>query len=242
MEPAPATAPGTAAGAVAFDLFGTLVPEYTKQEFYATVDAIADAVRADRAAFREAWIATAPQRQTGGFATIADNVVAVCSELRLRADANAIERGLVPRAQMYARWFHPREGALETLETLRARGYPLALVSMCAPDTPALWRATEMAPLVDVTVFSCEAGVRKPEPEIYRLATDRLGVEPTACVYVGDGAYGEMTGAATVGMHPYLLVDPSIDDPGAMLTPQRDAWDGPTISHLTELLAFLPGP
>jgi putative hydrolase of the HAD superfamily len=223
-----------------FDLFGTLVPEYTKAEFYATVDAIADAVGADRTAFREGWIATAPQRQTGGFATIEDNVAAVCTALGVVADPAAIERGLVPRAQMYARWFHPRDGALESLRSLRDRGYPLALVSMCAPDTPALWRATEMAALVDVTVFSCEEGLRKPDPEIYRLATDRLGVAPAACVYVGDGAYGEMTGAAAIGMHPYLLVDPSIEDPEAMLTPERDSWDGPRIAHLTELLALLP--
>ncbi len=223
-----------------FDLFGTLVPEYTKAEFYATVDAIADAVGADRAAFRDGWIATAGRRQTGGFATIEDNVAAVCSELRIEADPAAIERGLAPRAEMYARRFHPRDGAVHTLRTLRDRGYPLALVSMCAPDTPALWLATELASLVDVTVFSCEVGLRKPDAAIYRLAADRLGVEPPACVYVGDGAYGEMNGAAAVGMHPYLLVDPEIVDPGAMLTPERDAWDGPTIAHLSELLGFLP--
>jgi putative hydrolase of the HAD superfamily len=229
------------AEAVVFDLFGTLVPEYTKQEFFATVDAIADAVGAAGMAFRAAWVETAPARQTGGFATIEDNVRAICDDLGLSADDEALRRGLVPRAEMYARRFHPRDGALEILSKLRSRGYPLGLVSMCAPDTPALWAGTAMASIVDVTVFSCEVGLRKPDPAIYRLASGRLGVEPATCVYVGDGAYGEMTGAASVGMHPFLVVDPSIDDREAMLTPERDTWSGPTIAHLTELLPLLPG-
>jgi putative hydrolase of the HAD superfamily len=227
--------------AVIFDLFGTLVPEYTKAEFSATIDAIADAVNADRVAFREAWSDSAAARQTGGYATIEDNVRDLCRSLGLSPDERSIAIGLEPRAAMYARRFHPRDGAVETLATLRGRGYPIAMISMCAPDTPALWRATEMAPLVDVTVFSCEVGLRKPEPEIYLLATDGLGVEPSHCVYVGDGAYGELTGAAALGMRPYLVLDPAIDDPDAMLTPERDGWEGPTIAALDELLAFLPG-
>ncbi|MGZ8580700.1 MAG: hypothetical protein ACXWW9_05390 [Actinomycetota bacterium] len=38
--------------AVIFDLFGTLVHELPSDEFWASVDAIADAVGAERAAFR----------------------------------------------------------------------------------------------------------------------------------------------------------------------------------------------
>jgi putative hydrolase of the HAD superfamily len=142
---------------------------------------------------------------------------------------------------MYRRWFHPRAGAVEVLSALRTRGYPIALVSMCAPDTPALWHSTELAALVDAEVFSSETGLRKPEPAIYLEAASRLDVASDRCVYVGDGAYGELTGAAAVGMHPYLLVDPDLDH-AAMLTPERDAWDGATIADLRDVLTFLPGP
>lgn len=227
--------------AVLFDLYGTLVPEYSKADFYASVAAMAGAVDADGDAFRAAWDATARARQTGGFTSVEDNVRAICDELGLHPDDDDIARGLEPRAAMYRRWFHPRVGAVETLTALRSRGYPIALVSMCAPDTPALWRTTELAALVDATVFSSETGLRKPEPEIYLEATSRLGVAPDRSVYVGDGAYGELTGAAAVGMHPYLLVDAELDH-AAMLTPERDAWDGATIADLRDVLSFLPGP
>ena len=81
--------------------------------------------------------------------------------------------------------------------------------------------------------------MRPPDPAIYLAATDGLGVAPEACLYCGDGAYGELTGAAAVGMTPYLIRDPSLDQEG-LLTPERDAWDGPVIGDLRELLALLP--
>jgi len=225
---------------VIFDLFGTLVHELPRADFYASVDAIADAVDADRVAFRARWDASARARQTGVFEDMAANVRAICDELGVPATEEAVAAGLKARWLMYERWYRPRDGTVETLAVLRRREYPLGLVSMCAPDTPALWRASPLGGSVDVEVFSSEVGLRKPDPAIYRLATARLGVSSEGCVYVGDGAYGELTGAAAVGMVPYLLRDPLVDHE-AMLTPERDAWAGATIADLREVLELVPG-
>ncbi len=225
--------------AVIFDLFGTLVYELPREEFWASVDAIAIELGAGSGPFRQAWEATSQARQTGAFADIEENVRAICEDLDVAFDAPRVASALEERRAMYERWFRPREGALETLGALRARGYPLALVSQCAPDTPALWRASVLAGMVDVEVFSSEVGLRKPDPAIYRLAAERLGVVCEGCVYVGDGAYGELTGAAALGMVPYLLHDPDLDHE-AMLTPERDPWAGPTIAQLREVLELVP--
>lgn len=225
--------------AIVFDLFGTLVPEYTKVDFYGAISAAARELGADGEAFRAEWDRTAVGRQTGGFPDMAANVRAICDVLGIVADDAAIDRALTAREAMYRAGFYPREGALETLSELRARGYPIALVSMCAPDIPARWRASVMAPFVEVTVFSSETGLRKPDPAIYLAATQALGVAPEACVYCGDGAYGELTGAAAVGMTPFLIRDPSLDHEG-LVTPQRDAWEGAVIGDLRELLDMLP--
>jgi FMN phosphatase YigB (HAD superfamily) len=104
--------------AVLFDLYGTLVPEYSKADFYASVAAMAEAVGADVEAFRTVWDATARARQTGGFATVEDNVRAVCDDLGLVPSDLAIARGLEPRAAMYRRWLHSRSGAFEVLRFL----------------------------------------------------------------------------------------------------------------------------
>jgi putative hydrolase of the HAD superfamily len=226
--------------AVVFDLFGTLVPEYAREEFFGTVDEAARLLGCDVEAFRAEWIATAPQRQTGGFTSIEDNVRAICSAIGAsEPDEAHLAVALRPRAEMYERKFRPRPGALETLRELETRGYPVALVSMCAPDTPALWRASPLAPFVDVEVFSCEVGLRKPDPAIYRAAADGLGVAPERCLYCGDGAYGELSGAEAVGMTAYLIRDHELH-PDDALRPDPEEWAGPAVDDLRELLGLLP--
>jgi putative hydrolase of the HAD superfamily len=42
--------------------------------------------------------------------------------------------------------------------------------------------------VTDVAVFSCDVGLAKPDPAIYRVAADRLGADPTDCVFIGGGA------------------------------------------------------
>jgi len=226
--------------AVVFDLYGTLVDEFRRDEFVAHVRAMAGDLGADPEAFERGWHDTAMERQTGRHATVADNLRQVCEALGLRVDDAAMEVALARRAALYERAFRPRPGAEETLAAVKARGYPVALVSMCAPDTPDLFRALAMARHVDVEVFSSEVGLRKPDPEIYLAATDRLGVDPVDCLYVGDGAYGELGGAAAVGMTPVLIRDPD-EEPGSALRPEEESWTGATIAHLREVLDLLDG-
>jgi len=44
----------------------------------------------------------------------------------------------------------------------------------------------EVFALFDAVIESAQAGVRKPDPAIYRMMCERLGVEPAACVYLDD--------------------------------------------------------
>ena len=227
--------------AVIFDLYGTLVPEFPRSAFYDTVEHMAATLGADPVAFRAEWDRTAVGRQTGVYPDgMQGNLRAICAALAMPAPSEAvIEDALAPRAAMYRRWFHPREGALEVLTELRAREILTAVISMCAPDTPAMWRASPLGGLVDVEVFSSEVGMRKPDAAIYRYATDRLGVHPAACLYCGDGAYGELTGASAVGMRAYLIRPPDLNVAESLTPePERD-WQGPVVADLRELLAFV---
>ena len=233
---------GTAAvsfEAVVFDLYGTLVDEFPRALFFETLEAMADALGAPREAFRADWESTAIARQTGVYATVEDNVLAICDVLGVPVHADGLSRAMALRAEMYDRSFRPKPAALETLRAICERGLPIALVSMCAPDTPALWRATELAAFVDVEVFSSEVGLRKPDPAIYEAACDGLGIDATSCLYVGDGAYGELSGAAALGMTAVLVRDPT-ETPGQMLRPEsEDTWDGRTIASLAEVVSLL---
>lgn len=224
--------------AVIFDLFGTLVYEFPKADWDAWLDTTAAIVEADRDAFHAAWAATAIDRQTGRAGSIEENLRTIAARAGAWPTDAQIAEALEARNGLYRKWFVPRPGAEEILRELRAAEVPTALISMCAPDTPALWRNSPLAGLVDVEVFSCEAGLRKPEPEIYLLACERLGVDATRCFYVGDGAYGELTGATAVGMYAVLIRDPAEDENEA-LRPEAEDWSGPAMADLREIGALL---
>jgi len=82
-------------------------------------------------------------------------------------------------------------------------------------------------------VFSCDVGVSKPDPRIYEIACERLGVEPDECLFVGDGANDELPGAERVGMTAVQL-----RAPGESLTSSGEAWRGATIESLSDVLTI----
>jgi putative hydrolase of the HAD superfamily len=234
------TEPKNQIDAVVFDLFGTLVPEFPKQDFLSVLTGMAQILGVDRDQFLRGWDSAAIARQTGAQGDMETSVLAICERLGVVPNAVELAQAMQVRSAMYRRWFHPAEGALETVGELKRRGYLVGLISMCTPDAPAMWRATALAPLVAVAVFSSEVGLRKPDPAIYLYACERLGVAPDRCLYCGDGSYGELTGAAAVGMTPYLIRDR--EEEVEMLRPEVEDWAGPSISDLRELLALLPAP
>ena len=79
-------------------------------------------------------------------------------------------------------------------------GFRIGLVTDCSWETVLLWPETPLPPYFDSTVFSCAVGMRKPDPRIYALACDQLGLAPERCLYVGDGDSDELAGAERVGM------------------------------------------
>jgi putative hydrolase of the HAD superfamily len=125
----------------------------------------------------------------------------------------------------------PITGAVETITALRGRGLKTGLITVCSEDVALMWPETEFPGLFDVEVFSATCGLRKPDPRIYRLALDELGVEPEEAVFVGDGANDELAGAERVGMRAV-----GVESPGGELP---DDWAGPRIRALQELLELV---
>jgi putative hydrolase of the HAD superfamily len=59
--------------------------------------------------------------------------------------------------------------------------------------------AGEVMALFDAVIESAKTGIRKPDPRIYRMMCDALGVEPQACVYLDDLG-GNLKPARAMGM------------------------------------------
>lgn len=93
-------------------------------------------------------------------------------------------------------------GAQSALEWLADRGVSVAIVSntMRTPGA-VLGQIVEGAGLpFKVLTFSDECGIRKPDPEIFRLTLRQLGVAPEHAVHVGDDPILDVEGALDAGM------------------------------------------
>lgn len=68
---------------------------------------------------------------------------------------------------------------------------------------------TDFGELFDGVVISCEVGMRKPEPAIFRHAAELIGLPPAACVFVDD-VEANITAAQACGMTGVLHCDPLV--------------------------------
>jgi putative hydrolase of the HAD superfamily len=139
------------------------------------------------------------------------------------------------RADFVRHCLVPRAGAVETLAELRARGYKIGLITVCTEDVELLWPESAFAGLFDAEIFSNAVGLSKPDPRIYQLCCDELGVEPREAVFVGDGANDELEGARRVGLRPILIHRPGEDPVWAEVR----AWDGLRMTSIPEVLEVL---
>jgi putative hydrolase of the HAD superfamily len=100
--------------------------------------------------------------------------------------------------------FQTLGAAQALLEALRSRGIKTGVILNSWPDPGRVLRAdierAGLTGLLDTIVISSEVGMRKPDPGIFRLALDELGVEPHDAMFVGDRLDTDVQGAAAVGM------------------------------------------
>lgn len=89
---------------------------------------------------------------------------------------------------------------LDTLKKIHDKGIKIGLISNADIIDSKHWNKSPLAKLFDAAIFSCNVGLLKPEPEIYKLAMDMLGTEPEASIFIGDGGSDELYGAKRAGM------------------------------------------
>jgi putative hydrolase of the HAD superfamily len=94
------------------------------------------------------------------------------------------------------------EAMVEAVRAVKAAGVPTGLISNSWGGT-SYDRVRDPAELFDAMIISGEVGLHKPEPEIFRLGAERLGVAPGACVFVDD-LRENCEGAEAVGMTAIL--------------------------------------
>ncbi len=122
----------------------------------------------------------------------------------------------------YKNSFYPCvEAVLEELSTR----YKLALVSNTMSDQPReLLAERGWDRFFQEVVCSRDLGVRKPNPEIFWTVLERLGVDPSNAVHVGDSVEADMKGAQAAG-----LLGVWVRNPG------QPAWSGHAVDSICQL-------
>lgn len=132
---------------------------------------------------------------------------------------------------------HPADGVGDCLRALRAEGRRLGIVCDIGltPSTTLieLLDRWDLLELFDGWTFSDEVGFYKPDPRIFEVALEGLGVAPERAAHVGDRVRTDVEGARNMGMVPVRYA-------GVYDDPDRVEGDAEiVITHLSELPAAL---
>jgi putative hydrolase of the HAD superfamily len=208
--------------AVIFDLWDTLV-QWPLVEGALLRDRIAELVPLTGDEFETRWHDTYRLSQTGPLAD---------AYLALGLPSEHLSEQIQARHDFGRVALRPRPGVVDVAAELRRRAVKTAVLSNCSEEVPVAWPASELAGLFDAETFSSECGLMKPDPEIYLRTALALGHEPEDCLFVGDGANNELSGAEQVGMRPVLFQADGVAPPW----PEVSGWNGLRITTIEEVL------
>src|SRR5262245_19132176 len=184
--------------AILFDLYETLVTENGLDVPRAA--RLGKTLGLDAAAFRDEWHRERP-RIVRGRLSFREALLEIGGRLNAFVDPGVVDRVCDERRQAKREVFERIDRDILTLVAeVHQRGIRLAAVSNCFAEDVDSWDACELAPYFAHTAFSFALGAAKPEREIYLQTARSLDVDPSECLYVGDGQDDELEGAERSGM------------------------------------------
>ena len=134
----------------------------------------------------------------------------------------------------------PRPGLKEALSSLHGMGIRMGVISNIISTTlvPYALREYGIDGYMECVVMSSETGIRKPDPRIFEIAMERMGVTAAETGYVGDTISRDVLGSRNAGLGLRVRIEnPSIA--------HRDAAfrgpDAPRADYVIRELGELPG-
>jgi putative hydrolase of the HAD superfamily len=105
-------------------------------------------------------------------------------------------------------WSHPAPVMPQWARDIRAAGLRTAILSNMPFPVRDYILGCAWLPDFDVRVFSCEAGLCKPQPEIYRDCLNKLALQPGEVLFLDDRE-PNIRAAQALGLHALLFTDPA---------------------------------
>lgn len=102
---------------------------------------------------------------------------------------------------------HVVDGGVEVIKTLHARGYKLGIISnlIGEEEIPNWLRDDGLDQYFDAVVLSSVCHIRKPDPKMYQMGCEQLGLKPEECASVADNLNRDITGAKAAGIGANIL-------------------------------------
>jgi HAD superfamily hydrolase (TIGR01509 family) len=113
--------------------------------------------------------------------------------------ADEIDPGEFAPSYVEAMQFERLPGVRRSLQRLRRCGIELAVVANFDLTLQQRLGELNLLPLLSAVVTPADAGVAKPDPRIFEVALERLGVSPDRALHIGDGVVDE-EGSSAAGM------------------------------------------
>lgn len=135
-----------------------------------------------------------------------DAVLATAEELGITLNETLLARYHAAQRAQLARHFALRQGSVETLKALRARGLHLGIVSNIDEAQLTFVAALGRFERYFDSLLSSEAAAScKPDQRIFREAIRRAGCAPDEALFVGDSRHQDIAGANRAGLRSVLI-------------------------------------
>ncbi|SEH54532.1 MULTISPECIES: HAD-IA family hydrolase [unclassified Leifsonia] len=219
--------------AVVFDLYDTVVfVDPVRRERHQ--EELARQLGMTTRAFLSHWQATSAASNRGEIGPTEDRF----REVMARAGvAHADPARLAEAEHAFLRTAATPIAGMDTLlAELRSAGIRLGLLSNCSASATHTLEAACPVDAFDAVALSCEAGLVKPDPRFFLRLCDRLGVEPSATLYIADGVGGELEAADDLGMRTVRAAYANRDG-----TAPSTTMTAPSVDALARILNSLPG-
>jgi putative hydrolase of the HAD superfamily len=148
-------------------------------------------------------------------------------DLLFAAEAQALGHSLDGASVIACLSGDVRTAMVSALDRLKAHGFALGCITNNVPSGkgPGMAGSAEKADAIaaimarfDHVIESSKVGVRKPDPRIYQMMCEALGVEAAQCIYLDDLGIN-CKPAAALGMAAIKVTsgEQALDDLGALL-------------------------
>jgi putative hydrolase of the HAD superfamily len=194
------------------------------------VDEVAEALLA---AEHEVWSRTTSSLRS---ATTAEVLRNAGESVGLPVDEVLHDDAIVRYLEHWAPTTHAREDARRVLHELRDRGLRTGLLSNThwPREVHEDWLARDgLLHLLDARVYTSDLPHVKPHPDAFRALLERVGVEPSHAVFVGDRLHDDVGGAAALGMRTVWVRNDAV--------PRAEVEPDAVVDELHELVAVVDG-